>query len=266
MVTKTNSFSMIENLRQFNDEITRIIAKYTPTYHFLYRGQTDADWGIKSSLERIGIIQQSCRNYYTNIERYKPAINSIFNKNFTRNIGPSGYKYNFSDYDPASWSLPDMEYLTYLRHHGFPTPLIDWTASPYVALFFACLDFSEKKNGKVFIYRKFQEFGGTDIPQIMSIGPYVQTDKRHYAQQSQYLISYKYNSADKEWIFISFIECQVNNSFCHPPDEIEIDFSAKKSIIKDLHVMNINRYTLFLDEDSLIKNFTDELLLDQILQ
>jgi hypothetical protein len=44
--------------------------------------------------------------------------------------------------------------------------------------------------------------------------------------------------------------------------EIEIANEAKMAIIKELRRMNINRYTMYLDEDSLIRNFADELSLE----
>ena len=44
--------------------------------------------------------------------------------------------------------------------------------------------------------------------------------------------------------------------------EIEIANEAKISIIKELRKMNINRYTMYLDEDSLIRNFADEFSLE----
>jgi hypothetical protein len=171
----------------------------------------------------------------------------------------AGYPFEFDDYGPGSWSLPEMEYLTYLRHHGFPTPIIDFTASHYIALFFACEDFAySKTNGKVFVYidkGNAGKLGGNDIPDLRHIGRYVETDKRHFAQQSQYLIPIIF---EKEWKFISFKKVTADNTNKYNFIEIEIANEAKRTILKDLRRMNINRYTMYLNEDSLIRNFADE--------
>jgi hypothetical protein len=47
-----------------------------------------------------------------------------------------------TDYDVFSLGgtfgrTPGYEYMAYLRHHGFPSPLLDWTRSPYIAAYFA---------------------------------------------------------------------------------------------------------------------------------
>ena len=66
---------MIENLKQFDEEIERINAKYTHFSEILYRGQVVSCWKIKSSLERIGREEISCEDYYRQIDKLKPLIN-----------------------------------------------------------------------------------------------------------------------------------------------------------------------------------------------
>jgi hypothetical protein len=45
--------------------------------------------------------------------------------------------------------LPCYPYLAYLRHHGFPSPLLDWTESASVAAYFAYMHETAKWSGWV---------------------------------------------------------------------------------------------------------------------
>ncbi|MBI2470716.1 MAG: FRG domain-containing protein [Planctomycetes bacterium] len=256
---------IIKSLKQFDEEIERVIkAEHTNRSVILYRGHADSSWKITSSLERIGVEEISCKEYYQYIDSLKPLINPLIINKFIRKMTLAGYPFKFDNYGPGSWSLPEMEYLTYLRHHGFPTPTIDFTESHYIALFFACENFvNSKTNGKVFIYIDRKNAGkvmGNDIPDLRRIGRYVETDKRHFAQQSQYLIPVIF---EKEWKLISFKRVIDDNKSKYNFYEIEIANEAKRAIVKDLRRMNINRFTMYLDEDSLIRNFADEFSLEK---
>lgn len=236
------------------EEYTAEIKKFENGNEILYRGQSNSCWKIESTLERFGIERLACEDYYKKVETYKPVLNSIFERQFERKVNLSGYMFNLNDYHDASWELPDSEYLTYLRHHGFPTPLIDWSRSLYVALFFACEDHFDK-DGKVFINILSKMHGGGDnVPELRHIGRYIETDQRHFAQQAEYLVPMKYTD---KWEFITYKEIE-QGTFSHHTSCIEIDRKSKISIMNDLNKMNINRYTIYLDEDSLIKSFKDE--------
>lgn len=185
---------MIKSVKEYTDEIDRL-AKDNTSCNFLYRGQADADWEIKSTLERSRINEIACDEYYREVDKYKPLLNPVAGSRFERKFDRAGYNFNFDTYEEGSWELPEMEYLAYLRHHGFPTPLIDWSASPYVALFFACEDFCESEtNGKVYVYLPPKiKFGGSNVCELRHIGKYVEAGKRHFAQQSEYLIPIVYH-------------------------------------------------------------------------
>lgn len=265
---RQNMGALIKSITEYIDVVNKF-RKIDPAKTILFRGQSNVKWSIQSSLERVGISNISFNKYYTSVDRYKPEINA-YGKHFKRKVKLNGY--DFSDYNPISYNqFPEMEYLTYLRHHGFPSPLIDFTQSEYIALFFACEDvvFSSGKttNGKVFVMQSnLWENFSCGMKEIHRIGHYVETDQRHIVQQSEYLLACCYCCYSNTWMFVPFgLENSLKDSSIKKKSvfEIKIAAFAKKALLQELDKMNINHFTLYRDEDSLMKKMKFEFLQQQ---
>jgi len=126
---------MIETIQDYRKEVSKFQSEIGQEQVTLFRGQIDHEWKIRSSLERHGIEIINCEEYYRKIDSYKPFINPLIENRYERKLTRSGYPFDFNEYEKGSWELPEMEYLAYLRHHGFPTPLVDLSRSCFVALF-----------------------------------------------------------------------------------------------------------------------------------
>lgn len=89
----------------------------------IYRGQRSASWGLISSLHRTTLIRsiQDVNQYATFV---LPKVHEAIEA-----------------WTGRSWNLESQlglaEFLAFLQHNGFPTPLLDWTESPYIAAYFA---------------------------------------------------------------------------------------------------------------------------------
>lgn len=249
---------MIETINDYNEEILKLKNEIGENRVILFRGQSNHEWEIRTSLERHGTEVIECEKYYRIIDKYKPFINPIIATRYERKSTANGYPFDFKEYEEGSRELPEMEYLAYLRHHGFPTPLIDFSISHFVALFFACNDFSQsnKTDGKVFLYSPPQlPLGGNNIPELVIIGRFLEAGNRHFAQQSQYLIPIEF---DSEWKFITFKKAVVDTSNIPKLRELVISKNIKSKLMKELRMMNVTRYTMYLNEDSLIQSLADE--------
>lgn len=89
--------------------------------NFFYRGHANAEWSLQSSLERIigtkWSAEEAKKFEEFSLVQFKP-------------------KFHLYDHENV---IPDskLAWLSIMQHYGVPTRLLDFTESPYVALYFA---------------------------------------------------------------------------------------------------------------------------------
>lgn len=212
----------------------------------LYRGQGSSEWHLISTLERFSSLIWRVSDYDSLLRRCIPEINSL-----------TGHSWN-PDPNQRGYSNPRDEIWTYLRHCGFPSPLIDWTISPYIAAFFA---FEEKIDAdKVAIFALIGrpqniERGKECPPHITILSPFVKTHARHYLQQS--IHTYCTQSKNNEDFFVSHEEIidKLLNSRAKNDSLIKfiLPRSERFKVLGFLDKFNINHFSLFQTEEALMR-------------
>lgn len=223
----------------------------------LYRGQRDSAWKLDTTMERKLTVPISLSRYYRFAYSAKTRIETFVEASWNM-LTPPEYDEWLKNKDTLTFSpFPGYDYLAYLRHHGFPSPFLDWSASPYVAAFFA-FNNCAKSEGFVSIYcflehASIGKIRSNDEPAIYVFGPYVKAHKRHVLQQSQYSICVEFDDDSKPRY--ANHELVVNNND-ERQDKIwkfNVPTSERTAAIKSLNKMNINTFSLFGTEDSLVE-------------
>jgi hypothetical protein len=232
----------------------------------LFRGSGSSDWGLETTLERAFPLEltQEIRDlptYYNHISRSKSSVETLTDADWGDLPDPPDFEKRLSDFDTLGAQFffiksgPLYRYLIYLRHHGYPSPLLDWTTSPYVAAFFA-FDSMPRTARFVSIYsmlRDSMRVSSSDTPTVDIMGPYIRTHRRHLIQQSQYSICMLWHLG---YQFYSHDQALARDGSLGMNGElIRMTIPAKErtAALMDLDQMNINAFSLFGSEDSLVR-------------
>lgn len=231
----------------------------------LFRGLGNSEWGLDTTLERSYPSERcdetaSLRKYYRKMTVSKPAIETFSGMRWDKLPTFPEFEKRIAD-DAFGWldmllsQIPEFyEYLAYLRHHGFPSPLLDWTASPYVAAFFA-FDSPPKDADRVCVCAFLQDtvHGGSSDSHLFIVGPYIRSHPRHLVQQCRYSMCVTKDFENHDYLFCAH---QAGLEEAAGPEgelfRITIPIEERLTVLKRLELMNINAFSLFGSDDSLI--------------
>jgi FRG domain len=231
--------------------------KGTNQSELLFRGQGSSEWKLETSFDRAAPKNHWLEDYYSMVVAAKTVTDSLRDSDIPE-LNLDLIHRLFREQDFFTHPLPYYDVLVRLRHHGFPSPLLDWSRSFYVVSYFAFEQPQpQDKDRSVAIYI-YQEFTGTPKthlngePQLVSFGPWVRTHARHVLQQSQYTIAVQRESSS--WKIMPHEDVFAVGSVSQDRlIKLVVPSSEAAIAMEELDEMNINAYSLFQTEDSLFR-------------
>jgi len=222
----------------------------------LYRGHSDSEWSLQTVLERYAPNFLDASEYFRAIHAVKPQIESHTGQHWPILTPPEYDAWLEKEIAFALFDLPAYEYMVHLRHHGFPSPLLDWSQSPYVAAFFA-FNHAKPSGGRVAIYAYLEYAGKAKSssgpePAVHVRGPYVRSHRRHFLQQSEYTVCTQ--RVNNRWQYASH-----DAAFAAGADDQDLLWkftlpsSERLRALRHLDRFNLNAFSLFGSEESLME-------------
>jgi len=251
----------MQRLEEYRDHLTT--QSRAAVSEVFYRGQTKSSWELTTTLERV-IKEIRCTEYNDIIWGIKAQIESFTNRHWDLANPRTQTASHHTPTIPAptipeSWHPePFFSYMLHLRHHGFPSPLLDWTTSPYIAAYFAFKDARDPKES-VAIYAYLSDIGEgkggwTAEQQIHSLSPNVETHPRHFLQKSRYTYCIRVRAKDHIQIYSHHERAFARND--EDQDllwKFSIPATERRKVLKYLDRFNISSYSLFGSEESLME-------------
>jgi hypothetical protein len=253
----------VETWEAFEEQLTKLRRKHRRHRALVFRGLADSQWPLTTTLERYTDWEMPFMGYYRTIAASEPQI-----RTFTRtewdpidsfpDVDKIASQYDSFDIHLWGGQLRALGYMAYLRHHGFPSPLMDWTRSPYIAAFFAFRPPAASPLQRVSIFAYCEEPASTKSwssgeSRIFRMGPHVRTARRHHLQQGEYTMCLLWNG-DTGWRFVRhetvFDRNEKNQDALW---KFTVPWTEREKIMRVLDDHNVNAFSLFESDDALLE-------------
>ena len=210
----------------------KLFASGLEPYEYAFRGHGDSTWRLRTSFHRTG---------RANLVRFDLNDLAALNRHL---VGLTKSRFNLGDGNDYA------AFLSLVQHHGYPTPGLDWTQSPFVAAYFAFKDIRSKDvrpDQKVRILileaKKWDllpksSFLMPGFLHMTLIEPIALNNNRALPQQSLFGFT---NISDLE----TYLEQAGRFKGTQYLTAIDLPASQRKSVMQDLALMGITAGSLF---------------------
>lgn len=251
----------VEDWQMLVNELARYTNPQTLHPRYLFRGQVNSSWTLEPSFTRIANNRKLNRTEALQLERetvnkFSISGSKLLSLEYTIDLTLSRFK----SQDGAG--IDFMGWFVLMQHYGAPTRTLDWSCSPWAALYFTCSEYHDV-DGALWI----SDFSKV-TQQAESLMPNMEDFNRAIGepQSTDVLVfTMPFNTNQRIEVQQGRFSICTNPLQDHKPliekanglEKIEIPKELKHSIMIELAQMNITAKTLFPGIDGLGRSITE---------
>jgi hypothetical protein len=160
----------------------------------------------------------------------------------------------------------------------FPSPLLDWTRSPYVAAYFAFANAAHSDSVSIYVLSEVVNVSDADadgkrrsigVPNIYRVGSNVKSARRHFIQQCDYTMCLLTTGQEgsvfaKHDLGLGSRDFQPGTRWNFDLKKFNIPSGEQQQVLRRLDEHNLNAFSLFGSDESFFEMMAWRNLLDQL--